>query len=113
MAEVAERFTIEGDVDAQVRGTQLRAKVLARRGRFEEALAASEEAAALAAGTDYLELHSHALMGQIEVLTLAGRTADAASAIRDAVELLRRKGNVVEEARAMALLEDLELVDPS
>ena len=75
MAEYAERLTIEGDVDAQVRGTQLRAKVLARSGRFEEAVALSEEAARLAAGTDYLELHAHALMSQTEVLRLAGRAS--------------------------------------
>jgi tetratricopeptide (TPR) repeat protein len=107
MAEVNERFTIEGDVDAQVRGAQLRAKVLARDGRFEEAMALSEEAARLAAGTDYLELHAHALMSQTEVLRLAGRASDAASALREAIELQRRKGNIVEEARAVALLEDL------
>ncbi len=107
MAEMAERFTIEGDVDAQVRGTQLRAKVLARSGRFEEAMTRSEEAARLAAGTDYLELHAHALMSQTEVLRLAGRTEQAASTLRAAIELLRRKGNVVEEARAVAMLEEL------
>ena len=107
MAEVAERFTIEGDVDAQVRGTQLRAKVLARSGRFEEAVALSEEAARLAAGTDYLELRAHALMSQTEVLRLAGRTEQAVSTLRAAIELHRRKGNVVDEARATALLEEL------
>jgi tetratricopeptide (TPR) repeat protein len=107
MAEVAERFTIEGDVDAQVRGAQLRAKVLARSGRFEEAVALSEEAARLAAGTDYLDLHAHALVGQAEVFRLDDRTSEAASALEQALELLRRKGNVVEEARAVAMLEDL------
>ena len=46
-------------------------------------------------------------MSQAEVLRLAGRASDAASALRDAIELHRRKGNVVEEARATALLEEL------
>jgi hypothetical protein len=59
-------------------------------------------------GTDYLELHAHALMSQTEVLRLAGRASDAASTLRDAIELHRRKGNVVDEARAMALLEELD-----
>jgi class 3 adenylate cyclase/tetratricopeptide (TPR) repeat protein len=107
LANLAERITIEGDVDAQVRGMQLRARVWARRGRFEEALALSEEAARLAAGTDYLELHAHALMSRAEVLRLAGRTEQAASTLRDAIELHRRKGNVVDEARALTLLEEL------
>jgi tetratricopeptide (TPR) repeat protein len=107
MAEYAERLTIEGDVDAQVRVTQLKAKVLARRGRSHEAVAVAGEAVRLAAGTDYLELHAHALMSQTEVLRLAGRASDAASALREAIELQRRKGNLVEEARAVAMLEDL------
>jgi tetratricopeptide (TPR) repeat protein len=107
MAEYAERLTIEGDVDAQVRVTQLKAKVLARRGRPDEAVAVADDAVRLAAGTDYLELHAHALVSQAEVLRLAGRASDAASALREAIELQRRKGNVVEEARAVAMLEDL------
>jgi len=107
MAEYAERLTIEGDVDAQVRVTQLKAKVLARRGRSHEAVAVAGEAVRLAAGTDYLELHAHALMSQTEVLRLAGRASDAASSLREAIELQRRKGNLVEEARAVAMLEDL------
>jgi tetratricopeptide (TPR) repeat protein len=106
-ADLAHQITIEGDVDAQVRGGQLRAKVLARRGLLEEALATAENATGLAAGTDYLELHAIALMARAEVLRIAGRSPDAASSLRDAIELLRRKGNVVEEARAAVLLEEL------
>ncbi len=107
LAELTERITIEGDRDAQVRGTQLRAKVLARRGRFDEAAAVAEDAARIAAGTDYLELHAHALVSLAEVLLLAGRPEEAASSLREAIELLRQKGNVVEQARAQALLEEL------
>ena len=108
IAAYAERITIEGDVDAQVRGKQLAAKVMARRGLLDEAVALAEEAVLLVAETDYLELHAHALMSRAEVLRLAGRTGDAASTLRDAIELQRRKGNVVDEARAMALLDELE-----
>ena len=107
LAELTERITIEGDRDAQVRGTQLRAKVLARRGRFDEATAVAEDAARIAAGTDYLELHAHALESLAEVLLLAGRPEEAASSLREAIELLRQKGNVVEQARAQVLLEEL------
>ena len=111
IAEYAERLTIEGDVDAEVRGKQLAAKVMARRGRFAEADALAEEAVRLVAETDYLELHAFALMSRAEVLRLAGRTADAASTLRDAIELHRREGNVVDEARATDLLEELK-ADP-
>ena len=107
LADLAERLTIEGDVDAQVRGSQLHAKVLAQRGRLGEALPLAEEAARLAAGTDYLDLHAHALMSLAEVFRLADRTEDAAATLRDAIELHRRKRNVVDEARARAVLEEL------
>jgi tetratricopeptide (TPR) repeat protein len=107
LSEAAERITVEGDKDAEIRWRQLRAKVLARRGRPEDAEALADEAVGLAARTDYLELHAHALLGLAEVLRLAGRTEDAASAVRQAIDLHRRKGNIVAEAKARALLEEL------
>jgi class 3 adenylate cyclase/tetratricopeptide (TPR) repeat protein len=107
LSEFAHGITIEGDQDASIRGLMLRAKVFARHGRFEDAELLASEAVGLAAGTDYIELHAHALMSQAEVLRLAGRTDEAASALRDAIELLRQKGNVVEEARAATMLEEL------
>jgi class 3 adenylate cyclase/tetratricopeptide (TPR) repeat protein len=113
LSEFAHGITIEGDQDASIRGLMLRAKVFARRGRFEDAEALASEAVGLAARTDYLELHAHAFLSQAEVLRLAGRSGETASALRDALELLRRKGNVVEETRARALLEELEAIDPS
>jgi tetratricopeptide (TPR) repeat protein len=107
LSEAAERITVKGDKDAEIRWRQLRAKVLARRGRPEDAEALADEAVGLAARTDYLELHAHALLGLAEVLRLAGRTEDAASAVRQAIDLHRRKGNIVAEAKARALLEEL------
>ena len=107
LSEFAHGITIEGDQDASIRGLMLRAKVFARRGRFGDAEALASEAVGLASGTDYLELHAHALMSQAEVLRLAGRNDEAASALGGAVELLRRKGNVVEGARAATMLEEL------
>ena len=61
----------------------------------------------LAAATDYLEMHAFALMSQAEVLSIAGKTAHAAAAVRQAIELFARKGNVVERARAEDLLREL------
>ena len=106
-AEFAEGITIEGDVDAEVGWRQLRAKALARRGRLEEAEALALEAVQLAAATDYIELHALALMSLAEVLGLAGRKPEAAAAVREALDLYRRKGNVVGEARVAALLDVL------
>ena len=107
LSEIAERITIEGDVDAEVRWRQLRGKTLARRGRYEEAEAVAMEAVRLASKTDYLELHAHALMGLAEILRLANRKPDAASALREALDLHRQKGNLAAEARTASLMEDL------
>jgi tetratricopeptide (TPR) repeat protein len=105
LAEVVERITIEGEVDAGVLWRQLRAKILARQGWHEEAEALVRDAVRRAAGTDFLDLHAHAVLAQGEVLWLAGRNQEAASAIREAIGLYRQKGNVAGEAQAAALLQ--------
>jgi hypothetical protein len=57
--------------------------------------------------TDYLDLHANALMALAEVRRLAGRTSGASEAVREAVELYRRKENLVGERRAQAVLDEL------
>jgi tetratricopeptide (TPR) repeat protein len=108
LAELNQRITIKGDVDAEVRGGQLMAKALARRGEFDKAGALAADAVRLMADTDYVELQANTLMSQAEVLSLAGRKADAAASVREAIELYARKGNVVTQARAAGLLKELE-----
>ncbi len=103
-----ERITIEGDVDAEVRWRQLRAKTLARRERHDEAEIFAREAVRIAAPTDYLNLHAESLEALAEVLRLAGRDRDAAAALREALELCRRKGNLVAAARLERSLAELE-----
>ena len=107
LSEFTERITIEGDVDAETRWRWLRAKTLARRGRFDEAEAFATEAVRIVSPTDYLDLHADALESLSEVLRLAGRRSDAAEALRDALGLRRRKGNVVAATRAERLLAEL------
>ena len=104
LAEFGERITIEGDVDAEVRWRQLRAKTLARRGRHDEAEPLVREAVRIVAPTDYLDLHADALFALAEVMQLAGRSSDAAEALRDALDVCRRKGNLVGAGRAESLL---------
>ena len=104
LSEFSERITIEGDVDAEVRWRQLRAKTLARRGRHDEAEPLVREAVRIVAPTDYLDLHADALFALAEVMQLAGRSSDAAEALRDALEVCRRKGNLVGAGRAESLL---------
>ena len=107
LAEFARGITIPGDVDAEVRGLQVLAKATARLGRRGEAEALAAEAVRLISATDYDELHAFTLMGQAEVLRLAGRRADAAASVRQAIELFGRKGNVVAHGRAADLLAGL------
>jgi len=107
IAEFSRTITIAGDVDAEVRGIGLLAKSRARLGGLDEAEAMAADAVRLAAATDYLELHAYALMNQAEVLTLAGRSTDAAASVRAAIDLFGRKGNIVAQGRAKALLDDL------
>jgi tetratricopeptide (TPR) repeat protein len=102
-----EQITVEGDVDAEVRWRQLRAKTLARRGRHEEAEILAMEAVRMAAATDYFDLHADALFGLAEVLRLADRKSNAADALREALEVCRWKGNVVGAARAESSLAEL------
>ena len=72
------------------RGT--RAKVLARRGEFDAAVALAEEAVALAEDTDYLNLQGDICKDLAEVLSLAGRIGDAASRSRRGARGLRTEG---------------------
>ena len=107
LSEIAERITIQGDVDAEVRWRQLRGKTLARRGRHEEAEAVAMEAVRLASNTDYLDLHAHALMGLAEILRLAHREPDAALGASRSPRSAPAKGNLAAEARTASLLADL------
>ena len=84
-----------------------RALALARLGRLEEAETFAREAVGYAEGTEFLDYHADALLVLAEVLRLAGRPEEAASALEEAVALYERKGNVVSAAKARALLEEV------
>jgi predicted ATPase/class 3 adenylate cyclase len=115
----AERFTHVSqelgpldDFATQVEWRGTRAKVLARRGEFDAAVALAEEAVALAEDTDYLNLQGDICRDLAEVLSLAGRIGDAASRSREALEVYERKGNTVSAGRVRAMLEEVE-TDPA
>jgi class 3 adenylate cyclase/tetratricopeptide (TPR) repeat protein len=95
------------DFDPQVRWRSVQAKVLARRGAFEQADALSGEAVAIAEETDWYRFHADALADRAEVLELAGRRADAATALRTALELYERKQARVDARRTRERLERL------
>jgi tetratricopeptide (TPR) repeat protein len=92
------------DIQPQIIWRGVRAKVLAREQRCVEAEQMAREAVALAAATDMLSDHAEALADLGYVLRAAGRSADANAAVRDALVLLERKGNVAAATRVRALL---------
>jgi tetratricopeptide (TPR) repeat protein len=100
------------DLATQVEWRGTRAKLLARRGELEAAVALAEEAVALAADTDYLNLQGDARKDLAEVLSLGGRVGEAASCWREALEIYERKGNTVSAGRVKAMLEDLATTPP-
>jgi tetratricopeptide (TPR) repeat protein len=109
--EEALRFTEEVeatawvDIPEQFLWRKARAKVLAAQGAGEQAERLAREAVDLAARTDHLEEHADALMTLAEVLRRAGRAHEATPALRDALDLLRQKGNTVLARRAQQALE--------
>jgi tetratricopeptide (TPR) repeat protein len=93
---------------AQMPSLQVRAKVLARRGEHSEAERLAREAVAIGArAAQALNLTADAYADLAEVLSLAGRTVEAASALEQALDRYERKENVVMAARIRARLEAL------
>ena len=105
-ARIAEEDAIVDDAVPQVQWRALRAKVLARRGRTEEAERLGRDAVELASKTDFLNLHGEALRDLAEVLDLAGRPSEAAEAIAAAIRLFGKKGNVAAVVQAEQLARD-------
>jgi tetratricopeptide (TPR) repeat protein len=104
LTEESRQLTMVGDVDAEVNWRRVQAKVFARQGRMDEAVRLATEAVALGSPTDYLSLRGRACADLAEVLGLAGQADGAAAALRQALELFERKGNVVLAQRVEALL---------
>jgi tetratricopeptide (TPR) repeat protein len=96
-----------GDVASQMGWRYMRAKVLARRGRFDEAESLAKEAARMAKETDHLYLIGETLMALTEVLRLAGKREEAVSVLREALEVHEKKGNLVGAGWARRVLEEL------
>ncbi|MGB7805707.1 MAG: tetratricopeptide repeat protein, partial [Actinomycetota bacterium] len=92
-ARRAAELGVGGEVETQMAWRGVRAKVLARRGAFEEAEALAREVVAIGEETDALNAQGDAHADLAEVLLSAGRTEEAASAFGQALERFERKGN--------------------
>jgi class 3 adenylate cyclase/tetratricopeptide (TPR) repeat protein len=91
---------------------QVRAKVLARRGEHAEAERLAREAVAISEETDFLDGQGDACADLGEVLVLAGKPDEAATALEQALDRYERKGNVVSAQRVHARLAGLEHAGP-
>ena len=107
-AEEYTRFSEEtagsDDLVTQVVWRATQAVVLAHRVELAPAERLAAEAARLGESTDFLDLQAGALLSLAEVLRLAGRTDEAATAAARAVTTFERKGNLVAARRAAELV---------
>jgi class 3 adenylate cyclase/tetratricopeptide (TPR) repeat protein len=87
------------DMLTQTMWRRLRAKVLGRRGDHAEAERLARGAIAMALETDSINEQADAYADLADVLALAGREQEADAALRGALALYERKGNVVRARR--------------
>jgi tetratricopeptide (TPR) repeat protein len=95
LIELAARWTLADDTDAQVGLLRVRANLLAHQGDLGEAERLAREAAELTAQTDYINHHAKVLTDLADVLELVGCREEAAAARERALALYERKGNLV------------------
>jgi ATP/maltotriose-dependent transcriptional regulator MalT len=95
------------DHSAQAQWRSVEAKILARRGRLDEAEALGREAVALIDLTDELNHRAQTWLALAEVLQLAHRSSEAATVAEEARRLYEQKGNAVMASRAAALRDEL------
>ncbi len=94
-AEITKELAPSDDLVSQVLWRSVQAKVLARRGRLDEAEELAREAAVLVETTDFPYVQTLTYLSLAEVLETAGKTDEAEELIRRAQTLCERKGNVV------------------
>jgi tetratricopeptide (TPR) repeat protein len=96
-----------GDLEAQADLRAVRAKILARRGEFAEAERLAREAIEIGRPAEEIDHDGDYYFDLAEVLRLAGRTAAAADALQNAIQLWTLKGNVVSASKGRATLASL------
>lgn len=95
------------DIVTQIGWRAVRARILAGQGRLGEGERLAREAVALAERTDLLSDRGDALLDLSEVLHALARLDEAGAAVRSALGLYERKGNLVGAKKARALLANL------
>jgi class 3 adenylate cyclase/tetratricopeptide (TPR) repeat protein len=100
---VSEEAAGSDDTYSQPLLRSVKAKVLARRGRADEAERLMREAIVITEPTDFLFLKGTVLRSFAEILNMAGRRNEAEPVLVEAIRMSEQKGDVigVEQARAM------------
>jgi tetratricopeptide (TPR) repeat protein len=106
-ADLAAAWAAPDDIASQVPQLAARARTLAARGELERAEATAREAVQLSKRSDDISQQGDALIHLAAVRERAGRAAEAATALRDAIVLYERKGDVVSATRTRTRLEGL------
>jgi len=103
-ASIAEEFADADDVDSQVVWRTIRAKLLAERGRADEAVEMAASAVAKSAETDDIDQQADTYRDLAEVYALIGDEQAEGPAVQQALQRYERKGDVVQTARMRARL---------
>jgi len=109
--DLAERLGASDDVASQTAWRQVRAKLLAREGHADTAVALAEESASMTEGTDCWDTQSNAFEDLGEVYALVGRRDDAIRALGKALDVCERKGAIVVADSLRAKVAALEAGD--
>ena len=105
---VAEELAGADDVETQAAWRSIRAKILGRRNSTEEAAHLAQEALQLVLPTDFAVMKVETLAGLGEVFRMLG-DASASWALKEAISIAERKGNVAAVAEIRRSLGRLEL----
>ena len=102
LTEISEQLAAREDLLTQVVWRRVRAKVMARQGRIDEAEDLAQEAVAISESTDFLNTRADALVDLADIHRRAGRLDEARTAIVKGIALYEEKGNRVAAERTRA-----------
>ena len=99
----AEQLSSPSDVSTQAFWRAVRAPILARQGRFEEAEELARAAVAMLRETESIGFEADALVELATVLSLSAKRDEALEVIDQAIALYEKKGNAVALGRVTEL----------
>jgi ATP/maltotriose-dependent transcriptional regulator MalT len=99
-SQIAEGATAADDMESQALWRSIRAPIVARAGKLDEAESLARSAVELSQKSDAPQMQADTLSELAVVLMLAGRLDEARVAIDTAIRIYRAKGDIVSAARA-------------